>query len=363
MAIISINLSDIAENYKKMREVCGPAAVFAFVKGNGYGVGTERFAAAVYGAGCRDFCAARHYDALALKRMFPDSRVLLCGFCPENKLAEIVSAGVIVTVEDAESVRRTAAAANGAEAEVSIAVDTGLGRLGMHMEEAQNIYEELYKNKNIRVVSTYSHFSNSFGGKKSKKSCVAQFRRFMETVEALRAAGVECGLLHIANSSSALMWPQFRMDAVRAGSALIGRCAGAASAGLVRVGSCKAMVSSVRTLKRGEKYGYLGVYTAKRTTKLAIIEAGHADALFISRAQDGFRLSDRLFYAKKDMLARPFTCRVNGQKAVIVGRVGLTNIAADVTNIDCKEGDKAEIEMNPLFLSTGRVDYIEDGEK
>jgi hypothetical protein len=42
---------------------------------------------------------------------------------------------------------------------------------------------------------------------------------------------------------------------------------------------------------------------------------------------------------------------VNGKAAAVLGRSGYTSLTIDVTDIDCKTGDKCEFEINPMYLS------------
>ena len=42
---------------------------------------------------------------------------------------------------------------------------------------------------------------------------------------------------------------------------------------------------------------------------------------------------------------------VNGKKTHAVGRIALTHTMVDVTDIDCKCGDRAVIDISPLYVS------------
>ena len=42
---------------------------------------------------------------------------------------------------------------------------------------------------------------------------------------------------------------------------------------------------------------------------------------------------------------------VNGQRARVLGHVGLCHVSVDVTGLDVKNGDTAILDVNPLYLS------------
>ena len=40
--------------------------------------------------------------------------------------------------------------------------------------------------------------------------------------------------------------------------------------------------------------------------------------------------------------------RVNGQKVKVVGRIGMTHTVVDVTKLECRPGDKAVMDVDPI---------------
>ena len=54
--------------------------------------------------------------------------------------------------------------------------------------------------------------------------------------------------------------------------------------------------------------------------------------------------------------------RVNGQKAKIVGHIGLMHTIADVTDISCNVGDRATMDVNPVDVKKLPVTYVDGGQ-
>ena len=54
-----------------------------------------------------------------------------------------------------------------------------------------------------------------------------------------------------------------------------------------------------------------------------------------------------------------FRLRINGQRARIVGHIGMMHTIADVTDINCNVGDKAIMDVNPVDVKALPVIYTE----
>ncbi len=357
MAIITANAAALAQNYEKLKNLVAPAKIFPFIKADGYGLGLEFIVRTLAEQGADTFCTARYEDASAIRQILPDAKVLLCSVYekPETVKA-ILSENIVPTVGSVDSLKLCAALREG-ELAVNIAIDTGMGRFGLRKEELST-FAELYKTiENIHVVSTFTHFANCFGGKKGNQATLEQLARFNEVTQTMRNLGLNPGILHAANSAAALLLPESRLDAVRCGSALLGRSEGSFKAGLEKVGHLYGEVLCLRTLKKGETYGYGSVFKTKRDMAIAIVDCGHADGVFLARERDGFRFSDRLHNIKRDLTQKRLFGLFDGKKLPVVGRVGLTNLAVSVENSTIKPGSLIEFDFNPIFCGAKEIRY------
>ncbi|HOP11023.1 MAG TPA: alanine racemase [Oscillospiraceae bacterium] len=357
MAIITAKASALAQNFEKLTALIAPAKVFPFIKADGYGLGLDFVVRTLAEHGADTFCTARYEDASAIRQMLPEAQILLCSVYEKpDTVKAILAENIIATVGSVEGLKLCAALREG-ELAVNVAIDTGMGRFGLRKDELSE-FAELYKSiSNIHIVSAFTHFANCFGGKKGDKATLIQLERFNETVQEMRNLGLNPGILHAANSAAALLLPESRLDAVRCGSALLGRSAGSSAAGLEKVGRLYGEVLCLRTLRKGETIGYGSIFKAKRDMTIAIIDCGHADGVFLTREHDGFRFSDRLRYIKRDLTQNRLCGTFNGQKLPVVGRVGLTNLAVSVVNSDLKAGDLIEFDFNPVFCGAKEIRY------
>jgi len=307
--------------------------------------------------GANTFCTARYEDASAIRQMLPDAKILLCSVYEKpDTVKAILAENIIPTVGSVEGLKLCAALREG-ELSVNIAIDTGMGRFGLRKEEL-SAFAEMYKSiDNIHNVSSFTHFANCYGGKKGNKATLIQLERFNEAVQEMRNLGLNPGILHAANSAAALLLPESRLDAVRCGSALLGRSIGSAKAGLEKIEKLYGEVLCLRTLKKGETVGYGSVFKAKHDMTIAIIDCGHADGVFLARERDGFRFSDRLHNVKRDLTQKRLYGKFDDHKLPVVGRVGLTNLAISIENSDLKPGNLIEFDFNPIFCGAKEIRY------
>lgn len=356
MAVLVVEKGRLLHNLSRLLTLCGNSLVLPMIKADGYGLGTEWLVRTLAEEGIKQFAAARLEDALLIRRLLPDTTVILVS-CYEqpDAVRQIVAAGITPAVGSAEGLRLFDQAADekGVYLSVHLKLDTGMGRFGFSCDRPGEIYNMFNHAHNIQISGTFTHFSRCFGGKKNDAVTRRQLALFTKTAEALRALGCNPGFLHAANSVAALTLPETRLNGVRVGSALLGRCFGAEAAGLKSVGKLEADILCLRELQKDVKIGYGGVYKTRRTTKVAVINAGNADGFALKRDQDGFRAIDFARQAKmlvqKALGKKSLFCTVNGHTAPILGRISLCSLSADVSDIECKAGDKAVFEVNPLF--------------
>ena len=187
-------------------------------------------------------------------------------------LDALLDAGVILTVSGPACARFYAQRQGERPARVHVAVDTGMGRFGTRWTDTEQLLE-VYRTPGLSFEGIFSHFAASFEA--GSAQTMAQLERFLSAVSALEKQGVQAGVRHIANSCAALRFPETRLDAVRVGSALVGRLPVPVPVELKRVGVFKAGVVDRRVLRKGDTTGYASICRMKRDTDAAVVAIGH----------------------------------------------------------------------------------------
>jgi alanine racemase len=113
----------------------------------------------------------------------------------------------------------------------------------------------------------------------------------------------------------------------------------------------QARIVQVRNVPRGESVGYGAIWTAKRTTRLAVVAVGYADGY------------TRAASASDD---RPGTdAIVGGQRCPLAGRISMDLMAIDITDLPDNVGRRGdlvtligdEISVDDVASTAGTIGY------
>lgn len=349
MLFYEVSKQDILHNYTVACQNTD-AKVIPVLKADAYGMGAVAVREILQAAGADTFAVSRidEADEIAVEGI---TVMVLSVYHDAEAEKEMVQKGYVLSVDSLSQAKRIAQMGV-ADVKVQIAVDTGFGRYGFLPSEIEDI-AAVYALENLQVVGIFSHFSAAFLPR--GKSAPKQLRRFLTVVEQLEQKGITVGVRHIANSSALVRGKEYHLDAVRVGSMLCGRLPMPCKWGLRRVGTLYGHIEDIRLLPKGHNIGYGDVYTLKKDTKVAVVPCGTTDGLQLRKDYDTFRLIDILRYGFGvfKMLLRDNRMRVdiNGKKATVLGRVALTHVMIDVSDIDVKVGDQVSFPVSPLMVS------------
>ena len=273
----------------------------------------------------------------------------------EQDVETLIENNIILTIgskEDAEIVEKIGKSKN-KKIKVHLKIDTGFGRYGFVYNNREEIIKTIKQLENVKIEGTFSHFSISFYDDKYTKK---QFQRFIDVIEVLKMNDIETGMLHICNSSAFLKFPNMHLNAVRIGSAFLGRLSFKNNIGLKKIAHLESQVSEIKELPKGFNVGYSNTYQTKKDTKVAIIPCGYMNGVNITNGRDMFRTIDKLRYIVRDIKdffkKQAIYVKIGDYNCKVVGRVGTFHITCDITNKDIKIGDKVIFNVNPKFIDS-----------
>lgn len=337
-----IDLDAAEKNFESVRRALPPEMKIAtVVKANAYGHGAVRFAKLLENK-TDYFAVAMTEEAMELRNNGIKTPILILGHVSEFDFAELVSNSVTCTVcdfDEANAISREAIRQNKC-ADIHIAVDTGMSRIGFDItDESVEEIKKINRLEGVKIEGVFSHFAAS--DTRDREYARLQLRRFTQFCEKLEKNGIEIKLKHLYNSAAiADFTPQF--DMVRQGIILYGlkpsdEVEYKNMKPTVPVMSLKTRVTQIRELPSGVPVSYGCTYVTDKNTRVATLCAGYADGV------------PRLISNKGSVL-------IKGKKAPIIGRVCMDQFMVDITDIpDVKTGDVATV-----FGSDGELTITAD---
>ena len=354
-----IDLGAILRNVQRMhamtKEGCG---VIPVVKADGYGHGSVEIAAILEKEPyVIRFAVATAEEAYVLRENGITKPIMLLGISFGDEMEDLVRMRIGVTVSSFAQAKQLSDAAVrlGEDAEVFIAVDTGMHRIGFRpCESSAEEIGELFKLPHLVPGGIFSHFARAdeFDLSHAKE----QFVKMTRMIALLEERGVVFPLRTMSNSAGILTMPEANLDAIRAGIMMYGLMPSDETAEMMRernivLEPAMRLVSHIVFLKeieKGDAVSYGGTYVADGTRRVATIPVGYADGY------------PRGLSGKASVLIR-------GQRAPILGRICMDQFMADVTEIpDVCEGDEVtllgrdgeeEITAEELGAISGRFNY------
>lgn len=268
------NICKIKEFNNKRKDDNGNSSkIIAVVKSNGYGLDLIQYANFLIDNGIDFLAVSGVEDVVKLRNAkITNDILMLSSTCIYEDLETLINNNAIITIgskEDVLAINELIKKNNIEKVRAHIKIDTGFSRYGFTYSKKEELILELKDLSNkVKIEGTFSHFSSSFYDDKYTKK---QFERFIDIIELLKMNDIETGMKHICNSSAFLKFPLMHLNAVRIGSAFLGRLSCNNEIGLKKIGSFNTKISEIKTIDKNTFVGYSNAFKTKKETKIAII--------------------------------------------------------------------------------------------
>lgn len=367
MKALIINKDDLKHNINKIKEQAkkSETKVIAVVKGNGYGLGLIEYSKFLIDQGVDLLAVATVEDVVKLREAgIQEDILMLSSTCVEEDAKLLIENNAILTIGSEEALKLADELARKFNITIRahLKIDTGFGRYGFMYTDTDKIIEALKNTTNIKIEGTYSHFSQSYS--KNEKWTKTQFDRFITVTSTLQNHKIETGMLHICNSSAFLRYPSMHLNAVRIGSAFLGRILVNNEIGLKKIGKLRTTISEIKKLPKGHNVGYSNTFKTKKETTVAIIPVGYFDGYNVRNYPDVYRLIDKMRYLYNDVKDffkdKKLKVTIANKKYKVIGKIGMYHIAIDITDSqNIKINDTIDLDINPLYVDSGlRREYV-----
>ena len=364
MSKLIIEKKDLTHNIKKIKEFASKSGpddkgknikIIAVVKANAYGLDMKQYVEFLIDNGIDFFAVSTVEEAIRFRKLgFKEKLLMLSSTSVKKDVETLVKNNIILSVgsKEAVNIANEVAKENRKKIKVHLKIDTGFGRYGFMYYNRDEIVESLKNSDNIEIEGTFTHFSNSYYDDKYTKK---QFQRFIDCIEVLKMNDIKTGMLHVCNSSAFIKFPHMHLNAVRIGSAFLGRLSFKNNFGLKKIGKLESKVSEIKFIRKGEYIGYSNAYKTKKDIKIAVIPCGYVEGFNLKSGRDMYRKIDtfrNLVGEFKNLFRnQSLYVKIKGKKLKVLGRVGTYHTIIDITNENIEIGDKTEMSVNPTLIN------------
>ncbi len=318
-----IDLDAAIFNMQSMQKNLRPGTgMIGVVKTDGYGHGAVPVAKAI-DPYVKGYAVATIEEALNLRAHRITKPILILGVTHPSHAQELIDQEIrpaVFTAEQAKPLSEQAVNC-GKKAKIHLAVDTGMGRIGMSPdEEGVKTACEIASLPGIEIEGMFTHFAKA--DETDKSYAESQQKKYLHFLSLLEEQGIVIPVPHIANSAAIIDLPQAHLHMVRAGISIYGLYPSdevdQENVDLKPVMGLKSFLTYVKTVPAGTSISYGGTFVTEKESRIATVPVGYGDGYPRGMSNRGYVLID-------------------GKRAPIRGRVCMDQFMVDVTEIPAAE--------------------------
>jgi len=320
-----INLAAVRFNINNIQKKLGKnIKLMAIVKCNAYGHGAIEISGQALNLGVKALGVSSLYEGIELRDVFKDIPIIVLSSGMSGQAEEFIEYNLspVVCTWQMTNALADAARKRGTRAKVHIKVDTGMGRIGVWHERADEFARQVHKMTDIEIEGICSHFATS--DEQNLDFAKQQFEWFNRCLEKIKDLPIR--FKHISNTAAIFNLPEAHLNMVRPGLSIYGVSPSEYVKGAEKLRpalSLKTKIAFLKTIPKGRTLSYARTYKTEKEMKAATLPVGYGDGYPLSLSNKGYVL-------------------IRGKKAQILGAVTMDQIMVDVTDIkDVKTEDVA----------------------
>jgi len=314
-----VRLDRLKRNLATILRTIGPGVeVMAVIKADAYGHGAVPVARALLEAGATRLGVGDSSEAIELRESGIVAPIHVLGALVEREIDEVIFHGITPTIH---SLARVAdlderARRQGRRLPVHLMIDTGMGRLGVRPESAEELLFAIASRENLVLEGVATHFSSA--GDAEGSFTAMQLSLFRRVLRCARDHDVHVPKIHAAATAGLFFHPKARFNLVRPGISLYGVDPGGLAEHGVKLEPVLALRSQIvfmKSVDAGTPIGYGATYRTPAATKIATIPIGYNDGYPVSCSGRGAMVL------------------VRGVRAPVVGTVTMDYLIVDVGHV------------------------------
>lgn len=358
-AWVEVDLSAIRHNVAQFRRrLKSGTRLMAVVKADGYGHGAVQVARTALSAGAEWLGVATVDEAIVLREALINAPILVLSEPPATTAPLLLAYKITPAVYTPEFAIAYAETADefGLRAPYHLAVNTGMNRIGVRHDQVIEFMTQVGFHRALDLTGVFTHFATADSSE--LLDFQIQAKHFIEAIAALRASGINPGIVHCANTAAGARFGDIQFDMARLGISMYGLHASDATRPLMDLRSAMsvhARITDVRTVPLGEGVSYGLEYRSPGSVKVCTLPLGYADGLshgLSGRCDvilDGRRCR-QVGRICMDMCMFEVDMRIYGTRRRLDPQIG------DEVLLVGRQGD-AEIALDELADTLGTINY------
>ncbi len=314
---VVIDRQVLRNNLREIRRMLpSNTAIGAVVKSQAYGHGMIECARVFKEEGACFLVVSLLDDGVRLRQHGIKGGILLIGGIWPEEAKDCISHGITPVVSGIEVAKSLSRAAQELqkEAVIHLKVDTGMGRLGITLENWRDTINEILSMPGIIVEGLMSHFSVADSPDASDMAYTQQqIEAFERVVEEAKERLPNLKWIHLANTAGIIKLPRAHWNLVRPGLSLYGgvKVPGTSITEAMEVSS---RILHIKRVPRNRFLSYGRAFRTSRETIIGVVPVGYSVGYL------------RCLSNRGEML-------VMGERAPVLGKVCMDLTIIDLTHI------------------------------
>ena len=321
---IFLSKSNLLYNLQKIQEISNHKTC-VMIKANAYGHGMQEIISMLNDK--VDYFGVSNQSEALFARKYTKKDAIVFGACEDYRICmQNDISFALFSLYDAKRIIKIASK-NNLKPKMHLCLNTGMNRYGVKNEKEFDKIISFLKRKGIKLIGLYTHFSSLTTDRNYTDKQKEKFYYFVKKLPKEWNT-----IVHVGGGRS--IFENLDADMFRVGLEVYGY----GNEFVKPVLRVESEVVDIQKVEANEHIGYLCGFTAKNNMTIATIPLGYGDGL-------PRKLSNKL------------QVKINGKTVTNVGNICMDAFMVDVSNINCKVGDKVEIMDNastlaPLIEST-----------
>jgi len=320
-AWVEINLDAIEKNILELKKFAHKdAKILAVVKADAYGHGSVMITPTLLASGVDMLGVASVDEAMQLRESGINVPMLVLGAAPvwAYDWAAYNDISLSLFLPQHIEACKITYEKTGIKPKVHIKLDTGMNRIGVSHENAVDLIKQVQNSDFIDLEGIFTHFACAEDYEKTKQ----QLAIWNDVLSKVDTTGL---LLHIANTSALIAFPDINYNMARAGIGIYGlqpdvipTCKKIPK--LIPAMSLRGRIVNIHNAHPNSGVSYSHKYVTNKETTIATVPIGYADG--VSRG-----LSGKIYGL------------LHGKKVPQIGNITMDQMMFDITDVNANEGD------------------------